>query len=305
MPMWPLRPLGSAPSRPAGPWTTSPSRHAHCGRCSPGRTSQVVGSAAVFPQLVEQEAEHGALVFRPVQRPLVVQQHGVGLSAAREGLGVAGDDRADGHAACAEAAQHQAGDGDTDGRLDMRRLVALLGAAVQQQKAAPAGLQGLLQPPDALTRGRRRHRGPAPDAAHRDTRDPLLREEPAPGPRLSLRKAGGARRKRHHRTVITRNVIIVRRMQDKLLQIHSTWKVPNGDKGCVGSDHILFLVHYDFDPRKIVRPHSHHKFSVPDKSVVYHASVFGTAPFRVYAVKLVAVFVANGANPHHGCHVDF
>ena len=67
---------------------------------------------------------------------LGVQQHHVRAAAPREALLVlvVGDDGADGQVALLQAAEHEARDGQVDGRGDVRRLVELVRAAVQQQQ---------------------------------------------------------------------------------------------------------------------------------------------------------------------------
>lgn len=158
-------------------------------------TFQVIGFAAVVAQLLEQEPQDGGggAAVLPVGGGLVVEQHGVGLAALDEALLVlvVGDDGADGQVALLQAAEHEPGDGQVDGRLDVRALEQLVGAAVeQQQRAAAARLQLLLQPLRALARHRRSHgrpRGAPPDLRFHGARQ---RRPPAPGPPATHAAAG-------------------------------------------------------------------------------------------------------------------
>lgn len=115
------------------------------------RTLQVVGLTAVLSEPVHEEREHRSRsprCGRPALPALVVQQHGVALAAADEALlvGVVGDDGADGQIAFAQAAEHEARDGEVDGGLDVRGLVKLVRAAVEQEQRVEPGLQLVLQP---------------------------------------------------------------------------------------------------------------------------------------------------------------
>ena len=83
-------------------------------------TLEVVGLAAVVAQLLQEKAKHrggSAGLWLPFGRGLIVEQHGGRLAARSETLlvGVVGDDGADGQVAFAEAAQHEARDGQVDG----------------------------------------------------------------------------------------------------------------------------------------------------------------------------------------------
>lgn len=98
-------------------------------------TLEVVGLAAVVAQLLQEQAKHrggGARLRLPLGCGLVVEQHGGCLAACGEALlvGVVGDDGADRQVALAQAAQHEARNGQVDGRLNVRRLEELVRPAV-------------------------------------------------------------------------------------------------------------------------------------------------------------------------------
>lgn len=119
-------------------------------------TLQVESLAPVVPQFLQQQPQHGASQpgLLPLRGRLVVQNHHVRLTPLHKFLLVlvVGDDGADGEVALLQPPQHEARDGQVDGRLDVRGLVQLMGSAVQQQQGAGPGLQLLLQPLHALTR---------------------------------------------------------------------------------------------------------------------------------------------------------
>lgn len=122
-------------------------------------TFQIESLAAVVPQLLQQQPQHGAPQggLLPLRGRLVVQDHHVRLAALDEFLLVlvVGDDGADGKVALLQPPEHQARDGQIDGRLDVRGLVQLMRSTVQQEQGAGPGLQLLLQPLHALTRHHR------------------------------------------------------------------------------------------------------------------------------------------------------
>jgi len=116
--------------------------------------------APVVPELLQQQPQHGAPQsgLLPLRGRLVVQHHHVRLAPLDEFLLVlvVGDDGADGEVALLQPPQHEARDGQVDGRLDVRGLVQLMGSAVQQQQqGAGPRLQLLLEPLHALTRHHR------------------------------------------------------------------------------------------------------------------------------------------------------
>lgn len=169
-------------------------------RAGPARTFQVKRLAAVVAELLQQEPEDGgggAAVLLPLGRGFVVEQDGVRLAALDEALLVlvVGDDGADGQVAFLEPPQHQARDGQVDGRLDVRRLEELVRPAVeQQQRAATARLQLLLQPLHALPRHRCSHESPgraAPDVIFHEDRQGGRGEKPKLGWGGELERPGG------------------------------------------------------------------------------------------------------------------
>ena len=122
-------------------------------------TFQMESLASVVPQLLQQQPQHGAPQrgLLPLRSGFVVQNNHVRLAALDEFLLVlvVGDDGADGEVALLQPPEHQARDGQIDGRLDVRGLVQLMRSAVQQEQRAGPGLQLLLQPLHALTRHHR------------------------------------------------------------------------------------------------------------------------------------------------------
>lgn len=131
-------------------------RQEHTGTSRDSLTLQVERLAAVVPQFLKDQPQHGAPQpgLLPLRGRLVVQEHHVRFAPLDKFLLVlvVGDDGADGQVALLQPPEHEARDGQVDGRLDVRGLVQLVGSAVQQEQRAGPGLQLLLQPLHALTR---------------------------------------------------------------------------------------------------------------------------------------------------------
>lgn len=119
-------------------------------------TLQIESFTPVVPQLLQEQPQHGAPQsgLLSLRGRLVVQHHHIRLAPLDKFLLVlvVGDDRADRQVPLLQPAEHEARDGQVDGRLDVRGLVQLMGSAVQQQQRSGSGLQLLLQPLHTLTR---------------------------------------------------------------------------------------------------------------------------------------------------------